>query len=141
VGGASKLAVLIIAWVAQLIACGMYDYKISLPNGYRIIRFNAYELGLFGPEGSTEEIQIAPTIDGYAVVGAIVAGHAEPPHQLPGAAVRAPRTSAEFFVIDTKSAYFWHGTDENEWAAELRTLGVTEPPPLKVPSVWDSFHD
>jgi hypothetical protein len=118
----------------------MYDYSISLPNGYRIIRFNADEFGLAGSEGTADAVGIDPTIDGYAVLGGVVAGHAEPPREFLGAGVPAPRMEAEFFVVDTRSGYVWQGTDRSAWLAELRKLGVNDPPLLKSPTFWDSLH-
>jgi hypothetical protein len=116
----------------------MYDFEISLPNGYSIVRFNKNELALFGPEGSPQETRIDPTIDGYAIAGPIVFGHAEPPRKLPGS--EAPmRTVPEFFVVDTRDGHIWRGTDKDKWITELERLGVSDPPELRVPSLWDSL--
>ena len=122
-----------------LCSCGMYDYTIALPNGYRIVRLNADEVVVVGREGSLDSASIDPTIDGYAVVGDLVVGHASPPPDSPHARVRVQRTKAEFFIVDTKSGTAWASSEREEWIASLHERGITGVPDLRPPSVWQTF--
>lgn len=122
-----------------LCACGMYDYTIALPNGYRLVRLNADEVALVGPQGSISSASIDPTVDGYAVVGALVIGHASPPPDSSHARVRAPRKDPEFFIIDTRKETAWASGNREKWVASLRERGIADVPQLRQPSVWQSF--
>lgn len=124
------LALLVGAAVSLLIS-GCWDYSVDLPNGFRLVRMNAVEIGIVAPDGT---FAVDPHIERYTVVeGGIVTGFASPQHR----DFPTPRTREGYFVVDTQFQHCWDDLSEDEWRSVLRELGIDSERELHAPSRFD----
>lgn len=80
-----------------------------------------------------EGIVIEATIDGYAVVGSLVVGHASLADHPPESESSKPG----YFILDTQTHEAKQGLDKSSWLEALRAAGVPGEPKLHRPSRFD----
>lgn len=105
---------------------GGWDYRISLPNGYEMVRIHSGSVAIC--DSNTVEV-IGPNIDRYTVVQDVVAGHvvvARPDdfgqEEKPG-----------YFILDTRTGSVRKGLSEKQWIYSLSKYGVSDKPSLRRP--------
>jgi len=120
--------------IALFISYGLQaqDYRISLPNGYDLVRANAYEV--FITRRETRIVIISGEITEYGVVDHIVAGHLRIPRQ-PGTNVKKdyPDVVEGYFVLDTSKQTASMGLSQDCMLKHLMGLGFKSPPQLAKP--------
>jgi hypothetical protein len=119
----------VIATAFLLHACSG-DFSVALPGGYELTRVHAGAVVLNHPD---KGVVIDANIDGYKIVGDIVAGHVVIAERAPDNAYSKPG----YFLVNTKTHEVIQGMDKARWLASLRKMGVTEEPQLRKPSRFD----
>jgi hypothetical protein len=101
------------------------DYTIGLPNGYGLTRVYSDTVLLYG---STRQILIGPTVDGYQVQGRLIIGHARGTND-----PNFPDAITGYFVVDTGTGKLQHWKDKESWLQALHRHGIFVTPDLQRP--------
>ena len=121
------------------------DYKVALPNGYALIRSNAYDVAIWNPEEGTYHQRsriIAPLITGISVQGDWVLGLVEDSHN-PWLLEKNERAKVEkaeqekargYFLLNTKTHNVQIGLTKETWLTVLKDNGIQSEPQLERPS-------
>lgn len=120
-------------FVALVAICDCWDYSVDLPNGYRLVRLNSYEVAIVLPDN---RMLIDPDVRRYAISGSVVAGFAEVPKSLPQQPP-PPRQQEGYFIVNTETGDVWDSLSQEAWLERLRLLGIESELKLKRPSPFD----
>ena len=124
-------AVLLMLGILLLYAVtGGWSFEIGLPGGYSLARISGSDVVLCSPPMS--EVVLGPEIDGYAVYGRIVVGHATYSSTYRG------ESTPGYFLLDTKTGWLRSGLSEEQWMRLLRKCGIKGRPHLWRPT-WPRF--
>jgi hypothetical protein len=121
-----KYSVVLVSFLPLLLAGCQNDYQRSLPNGYRLVRTNAYTIAIFPPKGQyldyfQEGIAVPPKIVEYGVDHAIVFGRIE----LAPLSELDYMSTPGYFILDTRTPSVKLGMGIAEWTEVLKTYGIT----------------
>jgi hypothetical protein len=112
------------------------DYRVELPNGYRLVRLSGKEIIVTQP--GPDNLLISPTVDGYIVKGTLVVGHVR---QSSGVIARSvQRSRPGYFLVDTEKGEAFQGLSEADWLRMLKKYGITSKPQLRKPSRFDRYR-
>jgi hypothetical protein len=107
--------------------CGSPDYETPLPNGYRLVRTNAYTVFIFPPE-SVKQLKyrgtwaVGPKIVALNANNNIIFGKVDhSPNADPGP------TTPGYFILDTTKHEAVLGLNEADWTKKLNEYGISNP--------------
>ena len=115
------------------LATGWNDYEVDLGAGYKLLRTNSPTITISQKDGACV---VPPKIVGLNIRKDIILGKAESSPLADFSSVPG------FFIINMKTGSVQSGLDEQAWLNALRSMGFTEPPPLRRPSrffMWSLF--
>lgn len=128
--GLIALGLLIIS-AFLLMQPGLHDFRITLPNGYQLIRPSAQGNYIADPKSWGI---IGPYVDRYRVVKHLVVGHVSPRPVFRGDT--QPQEATGYFILDTKTGSIEKGMTKTKWTSTLKTKGVLSPPKLRRPNIF-----
>ena len=117
----------------SVLATGWNDYEVDLGAGYKLLRTNSPTITISQKDGACV---VPPKIVGLNIRKDIILGKAESSPLADFASVPG------FFILNTNTESVQIGLDEQTWLNALRSMGFTEPPPLRRPSrffMWNLF--
>jgi hypothetical protein len=114
------------------VSCG--DFSVELPGGYSLVRVYGQTVLISGP--SHQGVVIEASIDGYAVIGSLVVGHARIADQPPESEYSKPG----YFILDTHTHEAKQGLEKSSWLEALRAAGIPTEPKLHRPSRFDKNY-
>ena len=110
------------------------DYEADLPNGYMLVRTNAYTVCIC-PRGIWQSAPVPPRIVELKVIGDHVVGRTV---LAPDADDVGTPSQAGYFILDTKSGKAAIGLEKDEWNERLRQTGIGANPHLVSPRWFSS---
>lgn len=116
------------------ILSGCWDYRISLPNSYTLVRVNAAEILISNHKRS---LVIYPNIDKYQIYDNYIVGHVSIPDLPPS---HTGDSKPGYFIINTQTHKIYEGLEKQEWVHLLHELNITTSEKLHRPSRFDWIY-
>ncbi|QYO64135.1 hypothetical protein [Leptolyngbya sp. 7M] len=117
-----------------LVKCTPFDYEGKLPNGYEMNKTSSTNIAI--ARGLTV---FRGDINRMNIRGNIVIGRVD---ELPSEEQRTRTSKFEappgYFILDTKTGSFQLGLEKEAWLRQLKKVGISEEPNLKMPTAFAS---